>query len=551
MGSKKFQLACFSIIVIFLGVYALNRPANNSISIEKGNSFPLIEASILDIQAAVKSKQTSCKALVQGYLDRIQAYDKAKGIHAITVFNKMALTKADEADKALRNGTDNLPPLFCTPLVVKDNFDTHDMVTSGGSMSLKNNIPPDDAFMVQQLRDAGAIIIAKTNMAEWAFSPRQSISSSFGRTANAYNTGYVPAGSSGGTASAVAASFAAGGLGSDTGNSIRGPSSHLGLVGMRSTIGLTSRDGVIPLYFDRDIAGPMTRTVQDNAILFNIVAGYDEKDPYTALGKGKKEADYTTFLKADGLKGKRIGVFSHYVRDDNSDPTIRETFAQAVKDLEAAGAVIAPDFKIKNFDENRKTNKSCQRFRYDMGQYLATLGDNAPIKDVNTTLETGEYGEDAKEGIEWFSKFPMDKNPTQWTTEEGGPCYDYVDHPDRQKFLADVVASFDEANVDAIIYPSWSYGPAEIDKGNEQYKGDNSQLLAPATGMPAITVPMGVGPTGLPVGLQILGRPYSEGLLYQLAYAYEQATSKRTIPVGYPELGQNASPEHNEHDDHE
>ena len=162
-------------------------------------------------------------------------------------------------------------PLFCVPVLLKDNYDTADMPTSGGSIALKDSIPPDDAFMVRKLRDADAIIIAKTNMAEWAFSPRVTISSSYGTTANAYDLDRVPAGSSGGTASATAASFGVLGMGSDTGNSIRGPSSHLALFGIRSTIGLTSRDGVIPLSFDRDIAGPMTRTVTDGAKAFNVV----------------------------------------------------------------------------------------------------------------------------------------------------------------------------------------------------------------------------------------------------------------------------------------
>ena len=180
------------------------------------------------------------------------------------------------------------------------------MVTSGGSIALKDSIPPDDAFMVRRLREADAIIIAKTNMAEWAFSPRETISSSFGVTANAYDVTRVPAGSSGGTASAVAASFAVAGLGSDTGNSIRGPSSHLALVGIRSTMGLTSRDGVIPLIADRDIAGPIARSVEDVAILFNVLAGYDPADPYTEAGRGKREDDYTEFLDAGALRWRAL-----------------------------------------------------------------------------------------------------------------------------------------------------------------------------------------------------------------------------------------------------
>ena len=266
-------------------------------------SFSLVEASIADIQSAVRSAEVSCHDVVAGYLERIAIYDKASGINAIVQINPNALHKADEVDQAIQNG-EPLPDLFCVPLLIKDNFDTHDMVTTGGSIALKDSLPPDDAFMVQKLRDAGAIILAKTNMAEWAFSPRETVSSSYGRTANAYDVGFVPAGSSGGTASAVAASLGVAGMGSDTGNSIRGPSSHLALFGIRSTIGLTSRDGVIPLIFDRDIAGPMARTVADGARLFNVVAGYDPADSLTL--PGKREGNYMEFLNLDGLEGKPL-----------------------------------------------------------------------------------------------------------------------------------------------------------------------------------------------------------------------------------------------------
>ena len=224
------------------------------------------------------------------------------------------------------------------------------MPTSGGSVALKDSVPPDDAYMVRKLREADAIIIAKTNMAEWAFSPKQTISSSYGTTANAYDLSRVPAGSSGGTASGIAAGFGVIGMGSDTGNSIRGPASHLALFGIRSTLGLTSRDGVIPLAFDRDIAGPMTRTVTDGARVFNVVAGYDPADPYTELGMNHVEKDYTGFLDENALQGKRIGVLRALVDTDDADPGITKLFEQALADLQHAGAEIVDDFVIANLD---------------------------------------------------------------------------------------------------------------------------------------------------------------------------------------------------------
>ena len=254
----------------------------------------VVEATIAGLQTAILNGQTTCREIVQAYLDRIEAYDQSTGLNAITEVNPRALAKADSIDQAISEGEEQ-GYLFCAPILVKDNFDTYDMVTTGGSIALAGSIPPDDAFMVRRIREEGAIVIAKTNMAEWAFSPRQSVSSSYNTTANAYALDRTPAGSSGGTASGVAASFGVAGLGSDTGNSIRGPSSHLSLVGIRSTIGLTSRDGVVPLSFDRDIAGPMTRTVEDNARIFNVVAGYDPQDPYTEAGRDRKEEDYTAF----------------------------------------------------------------------------------------------------------------------------------------------------------------------------------------------------------------------------------------------------------------
>ncbi|MFT5844118.1 MAG: amidase, partial [Pseudohongiellaceae bacterium] len=258
----KIKLQCLGLLLL-APLAACADPQNSS--------FKFVEASIADIQSAILQGNSTCHEIVEGYIQRIEAYDQSRNINAIAQINSNALDKADEIDLAVsRNET--MPELFCAPLLIKDNFDTHDMVTTGGSIALINSFPPDDAFMVRKLREAGAIVLAKTNMAEWAFSPRETVSSSYGRTANAYDVDFVPAGSSGGTASGVAASLGVAGMGSDTGNSIRGPSSHLALFGIRSTIGLTSRDGVIPLVFDRDIAGPMTRTVEDGARLFNVIA---------------------------------------------------------------------------------------------------------------------------------------------------------------------------------------------------------------------------------------------------------------------------------------
>jgi amidase len=489
--------------------------------------IPLVEATIPEVQQAILDGRTTCRMVVQGYLDRITAYDGP--VNAITEVNPRALEVADSVDAALAAGEDR-GALFCVPVLVKDNFDTHDMVTTGGSIALMESVPPDDAFMVRRIREEGAIVVAKTNLAEWAFTARQSVSSAWDTTKNAYDLDRVPAGSSGGTASGVAANFGLIGLGSDTGNSIRGPSSHLSLVGIRSTIGLTSRDGVIPLSFDRDIAGPMGRTVEDVVRVFDVVAGYDPGDPYTELGRGRREPDYTAFLNADGLQGARIGILVPLVDVEDPDEEIRAVFDQAVADLRRLGAeVVEVDMDLDA--ELDRPNLFCRRFRYDIWTYTGTL-ENPPFRDVATLLETGQIHEHAQRTLSNYSRYPLDVHPAEW--EES--CPDYAEHPGRQAVLAAVTAVMDSARVDALIYPSWTHPPAHIDRANEEYRGDNSQLVAPPTGMPAITVPMGYSYGHLPVGLQILGRPYSEGRLFELAYAYEQGTAHRRPPEGFWEL---------------
>jgi len=493
-------------------------------------SVNVTEASIADIQSAIMNGKTSCRAVVQTYLDRIEAYDQSAGLNAITEINRRALNRADSLDQMLAEGLDP-GSLFCAPILVKDNFDTYDLPTTGGSVALSGSIPPDDAFMVRRIREEGAIVIAKTNMAEWAFSPRQTVSS-YDTTANAYALDKTPAGSSGGTASGVAASFGVAGLGSDTGNSIRGPSSHLSLVGIRSTLGLTSRDGVVPLAFDRDIAGPMTRTVEDAARIFNVVAGYDPKDPYTEAGRDYKEDDYTTFLDSNALEGKRLGVLTSHANPEQGDSAVFARFDSALEDLRQMGAEVV-DFQIDDMQELLQAGNWCNRFRYDMHRYLLTLGDNAPMNDVMDVLDTGEYGSDVESILNAITE---EEPEIIHPAERDEPCPDFADHPGRQALLASVVQSMDRAGIDAFIFPSWSYPPAPLYQANEEYKGDNSQGLIPAAGLPAITIPMGFTYGNLPAGLQIAGRPYSEGLLFALAYAYEQRTQHRRPPNGFPAL---------------
>ncbi|MEX2529534.1 MAG: amidase [Gemmatimonadota bacterium] len=492
--------------------------------------IPVEDATIEELRTAVVEGRTTCRMVVQAHLDRIEAYDRASGLNAISEVNPHALEVADSLDRALEEG-DAPGSLFCAPLLVKDNFDTHDLPTTGGSIALAGNVPPRDAFMVRRIREAGAVVIAKTNMAEWAFSPRQTVSSSYGTTANAYALDRTPAGSSGGTASGVAAAFGVAGLGSDTGNSIRGPSSHLALVGIRSTLGLTSRAGVIPLAFDRDVAGPIARSVEDVARLLSVLAGPDPDDPYTEAARGRTEPDYTTFLDSSALEGRRLGVLGAFADPEEADSEVLALFEAALFDLEEAGATLVRDFEIPGMRDLLGAVPYCRRFRYDMFVYLQTLED-APLRDVMEVLETGEFGPDAESGLRFFGDGPLDVHPSEWDP----PCPDFFESPERQALLEAVVEAMDEAEVDAFVFPTWSHPPAPLDRANEEYRGDNSQGLVPTAGLPAITVPMGYTRETLPAGLQLAGRPWSDGPLLGLAYAYERATRHHRPPTAFPPL---------------
>src|ERR1700722_3153735 len=310
------------------------------------------EASIADIHAAIRSKSVTCRQLVQMYLDRMEAFDK-KGptLNAIVVVNPNVLAAADELDARFAQ-SGMVGPLHCVPMIIKDNYDVAGFPTTAGSLSLKDSMPPHDAFQVRKVREAGALVLAKSNMAELAWSPFETVNSLVpGYTLNPYALNRVPAGSSGGTAVAVTASFGAVGLGTDTGNSIRGPASHTSLVGIRSTMGLTSRAGIVPLFLDRDIAGPLARTVADAVAVFDVIAGSDPDDPVTAPAQGKRPYSYLDSLDKDGLKGARIGVVRQLFAGPDPDRDVVHLLEQALADMKRQGAEIVEGVNIPEIDE--------------------------------------------------------------------------------------------------------------------------------------------------------------------------------------------------------
>jgi amidase len=418
---------------------------------------------------------------------------------------------------------------------LKDNFDTADMPTEAGSVALAGSLPPDDAFMVRRLRAAGAIILAKSNMGEWAFSPYRTISSTHGETRNAYDLARVPAGSSGGTASAIAANLGIIGLGTDTGNSIRGPASHLALVGIRSTLGVTSRDGIVPLLANRDVGGPMLRTVRDTALVFSLLAGHDPADPLTEASIGRVPADYTRSLDPDGLQGARIGVLRDLVDTETADQEVVDVFQRALLDLRSAGATLIDPFEIPDLEALTEATGFCSRFRYDLDAYLNTLGPDAPILSLDEVAGTGRYLPRHAKAIDWA----MSPKDAPW--ERDPPCVGVAGDPRRSALLEGVVAAMDAAGVDAIAYPSWSNPPRLVGDDDSPH-GNNSPVIAPHSGQPALTVPMGFTDGGLPLGLQLLARPFDEAKLFRYAYAYEQRVQHRRPPPGFPALPEEAPP---------
>ena len=453
--------------------------------------------------------------LVAAYLERIEEYNGK--INAITFINPNALQEARALDAEYKK-TGKLRPLHGIPIIVKDNFNTKGMPTTAGSNALKDFVPEENAFMVQKMLDAGAIILAKSNMAEWAFSPMHTESSTHGTTRNPYNLAHVPAGSSGGTAAAIASNIGVLGLGTDTGNSIRGPSSHNALVGFRSTLGLTSRSGIVPLFLRNDVAGPMTRTVEDATRVLQVVAGFDPKDPLTKHSEGKVEKDYLQYLQKDGLKGARIGILTE-LSEDNPDPEVKQLFLTATGDIEKlGGAVIVDSVDVPGFKELRK-EQWCDVFRDDVEAYLKEYVKKGSMAKLEDIIKAGSKSKFAEKGLAESSK-SKDRNGTTL-------CGDAYTDERRIKFRGAIEKRMDELQLDAIIYPTWNNKPALIDKFEEGYKGDSNQVVAPHTGQPAFTVPMGFTKGNLPAGLQFLGRMYSEPTLIKIAYSYEQATKHR------------------------
>ena len=503
--------------------------SSSAITSQTPPPFRVEEASISDIHAALKGGSVTCRGLVEQYHRRIDTFDKnGPGINAIVLTNPAALAQADALDaRAKQSGFAG--PLHCIPMIVKDNFETLGLQSANGSLALAGFVSSKDAFQVRRVKEAGAIVLAKSNMAEWAFTPYETLSSILpGYTKNPYALDRVTAGSSGGTAAAVAASFGAVGLGSDTGNSIRGPSSHQALAGIRSTMGLTSRAGVMPLNLLADIAGPMTRTLADAVAVFQVIVGEDPDDPVTAAARGRSSENYATALVADGLRGARIGVLRQAYERETTDAEVVQVFTKAVDDLRRGGATIVDPARVEGLDDIRRAQGlgPCMGFKYDLNRYLAGHGDKVPVKSLAEIVKSGRFHptvqrrlEQANDGVENGPDTPACKAEMEY----------------REQIRGAVLKLMDSQKLDALVYPTWSNPPRLIGDLNTPH-GDNSQFFSPTTGFPSIQVPMGYTRGVLPAGITFFGRAWSEATLIRLAYSYEQATMHRVPPSSTPPL---------------
>ncbi|MBY0497270.1 MAG: amidase [Cyanobacteria bacterium] len=471
------------------------------------------------------SGRTTSRALVDSYLARIAAYDQAgPRLNAIVITNPRAREDADAMD-AERANKNVRGPLHGIPVLVKDNYNTADMPTSGGALGLATMQPATDAFQVKKLRDAGAVILGKTTMHELA-SGITNISSLTGQTRNPYDLFRAPGGSSGGTGAAIGASFAAAGMGSDTCGSIRIPAANQNLVGLRGTHGLSSRDGVMPLSSTQDIAGPLARSVTDLAIMLDATVGADANDPITAEGTSRIPASYRDALAGATLKGARIGVLRALWGNAPEDDEVAGIVRKALDGFKAQGAEVI-DITVPGLDDLlRDSSVINDEFKFDLADYLARMP-NAPVKSLGEIIDRGLHH------AELDTQFRTRNLPEKRETEHYRQAM-----IKRHTLRTLVLATLDEQRIDALAYPTLRRKPALI---GEPQGGTNCQLSA-TTGLPAMSMPAGFSTDGLPIALELLGGAWQEAKLLKYAYAWEQVSKPRRPPFSTPPLVKGVAP---------
>ena len=507
------------------GPAATQRPAARPQPAPVIEFFEVHEQSIVDLQAAMTSGRVTSRGLVDSYLARIQAYDQAgPRLNSVVVLNPHAREEADALDRE-RADKGSRGPLHGIPVLVKDNYDTADMPTSGGALALATLQPSADAFQIKKLRDAGAVILGKTTMHELA-SGITNISSLTGQTRNPYDLYRTPGGSSGGTGAAIGASFAAAGMGSDTCGSIRIPAANQNLVGLRGTHGLSSRTGVMPLSSTQDIAGPLARTVTDLAIMLDATVGPDPADAITKENAGHIPKTYRDSLVEGGLKGARIGVLRSLWGAAPEDDEVAGILRRALDSMKAQGAEVV-EVAVPGLDDLlRESSVINDEFKFDLMAYLAKQT-NAPVKSLGDVIERGLHH------AALDAQFRLRNAPEKRETEHYRQAL-----IKRRAARGAVLATLEEQRIDVVAYPTLRRKPAAI--GDPQI-GTNCQLSA-TTGLPAITIPAGFTTDGLPIGLELLGGAWTEPTLLKYAYSWEQAAKPRRAPFSTPPLVKGAAP---------
>jgi amidase len=515
------------------------------------SALDISTATIADLQSAMKKGTLTSEKITETYLARIAAYDKqGPALNTVITPNPNALTEAKALDAERKAGKVR-GPLHGIPIVLKDNFDTFDLPTTGGSQLLAGSIPPDDAFVVKKLRDAGAIILAKVNLSEWAGGggsvggakdpevlkkgavPNGS-SSMGGQTLNPHDLTRGPAGSSGGTGAAIAAAFAQFGLGTDTGGSVRGPSTANGIAGLKPTLGLLSRDGIIPLALTFDTAGPMARSVYDVAVALGAMTGVDSADDATKASAGKFETDYTKFLKVGALKGARIGVARDFT---GKDPETDRVFDAAVATLTKLGATVV-DVKYPDYILQAKQPLSSlimsSEFKAQVTDYLKTTKPGFP----KTFDEVVALSNDPKTNYRAPEKAFALKYTASVALSLNDPVYLAAKNQGLPMIKSAIVAVFAKHKLDAIVYPT-SPRPATLIKPLTPAPtggADSPTSFANQTGFPDLIVPAGMTKDGLPVAISFFGQAFTEAKLLGYGFDFEQATKARVLPKHTPLL---------------
>ena len=498
-------------------------------------AFELDEVTIGDLQDGMKSGNYSARAIAEKYLARIAAIDKSgPRLNSVIETNPDALEIAEALDKE-RKEKGPRGPLHGIPVLIKDNIATADrMMTTAGSLALLGSKPPRDAFIAQKLREAGAVILGKTNLSEWAnIRSNHSISGWSGRggqTKNPYALDRNPCGSSSGTGAGISANLAAVGIGTETDGSIVCPSSANGLAGIKPTVGLVSRSRIIPISHTQDTAGPMCRTVRDAALLLGAIVGGDVDDKATVSSDGKFFKDYTQFLNADGLKGARLGVLR---KAFGFNPAVDKLMEAALEVIKKQGATVVDPVEIETAGKFGETEflGFMYELKADLNSYLAWLGPNAPVKTLKEIIEFNDRN--AAKEMPFFGQENFLK------AEEKGPLttQEYMDAIKKNRELAGkegIDATMDKHKLEAIVAPTG--GPAWLtDIVNGDSFGGGSSEFAAAAGYPNVNVTAGFA-FGLPVGISFFGRAWSEPVLIKLAYAYEQATKFRKAPRFLPHV---------------